>query len=375
MLLNRVINGLKRPFIGSNKLNQVIFFVTSTCNLKCNTCFNWAGLNKPTDLKVDEIEKVSRNLPRFNVLLLSGGEPFLRRGLADVIRLFRKNNGISFLGIPTNGAFPEIVVAEVQKLAEIDPKLVVNIYFSIDGLENFHDDSRGIKGSFEKTLETLRQVSRLRSKYKNLTVNINTVLTSESISGIPDLIEFVKSKGPGLIDGHYFEIVRGSPQEPFLKVIPQEEVENLYESKILPYQEALYRERGGGGIPGFLLAKLAIANLACQYRIQFRNFSRGDYWPMPCTAGRSMAVIDADGKLRACELRKPIADLRAEGYDFKRFMNSIRAKNEIRKIHDEKCFCTHGCFITESMYKSRKIVFLDLPLLFLKNLFSHSLWI
>nr|MBA3439962.1 hypothetical protein [Pyrinomonadaceae bacterium] len=45
------------------QLGTVIFFITSRCNARCETCFYWQELNRPGDLTFAQIEKVSRTMP------------------------------------------------------------------------------------------------------------------------------------------------------------------------------------------------------------------------------------------------------------------------------------------------------------------------
>src|SRR3990170_2938239 len=55
--------------------SYVIFHVTSLCNSRCITCFNWKNLNKKDELKLDEIGKVSEKMEHIGYLTLGGGEP------------------------------------------------------------------------------------------------------------------------------------------------------------------------------------------------------------------------------------------------------------------------------------------------------------
>src|ERR1044071_8867084 len=89
------------------KLSMLIYFVTSHCNAKCRTCFYWEELNQRGDLSFDQVTKVSRSMPRFTDLWLSGGEPTLRPDLSEIIDLFVANNGITRISFPTNGLQPE----------------------------------------------------------------------------------------------------------------------------------------------------------------------------------------------------------------------------------------------------------------------------
>ena len=96
-----------RTFRPEKRLKLVIFFITSVCNAKCRTCFYWEELNQRGDLTWDEIQKLSGTMPHFTDLWLSGGEPMLRRELADILHLFYINNGIRWVNLPTNGLLPQ----------------------------------------------------------------------------------------------------------------------------------------------------------------------------------------------------------------------------------------------------------------------------
>ena len=62
------------------------------------------------------------------------------------------------------------------------------------------------------------------------------------------------------------------------------------------------------------------------YETQYMNYANRTKWKMPCTAGQTSIVIDYNGDVRVCELRKPIGNLRKQGMDFQRFWNSIERK-------------------------------------------------
>src|SRR6266568_8284797 len=85
------------------RLGTVILFVTSRCNAFCRTCFYHAELNQPGDMTFAQIEKISSTMPPITDLWLSGGEPTLRRDVAEIIDTFVGNNGVRRLIIPTNG--------------------------------------------------------------------------------------------------------------------------------------------------------------------------------------------------------------------------------------------------------------------------------
>ncbi len=70
----------------------LVLFVNSICNLTCEHCFYWRSLNQRDDLSYEELERLSADLDPIENLNLSGGEPFLRKDVDRVVRLFVRNN-------------------------------------------------------------------------------------------------------------------------------------------------------------------------------------------------------------------------------------------------------------------------------------------
>src|SRR5438876_12106717 len=81
----------------------LILFINSICNLTCEHCFYWQNLNRRDDLTFAEMEQLSRDIGRVEILNLSGGEPFLRPEFAEIVSLFVANNGAKQVYVPTNG--------------------------------------------------------------------------------------------------------------------------------------------------------------------------------------------------------------------------------------------------------------------------------
>ncbi len=374
--MSRVLNIAKALWktFERNELQSIIFFVTSACNLRCSHCFNWQNLNRQEDLRLEEIEKISVNLPRFGCLLLSGGEPFLRKELPDIIRLFYKNNNIDAVIIPTNGTLTSVMVPMMRTILTISAHLNVSVCFSLDGLAEFHDSVRGMKGSFEKNLTSIKMLGALKREFGNLSINITSVITAHNMNELRKLRDFIFAQGDNFIEMHYFEIVRGSTPEPAVKDINGTQLKDLFENTILPSQEAQMRKlkKAGYGFLAPLIAKIEMSMVNRRYKMQYENLCQGKRWGAKCQAGSSIIVIDSSGNLSACEERPALVNTGEINYDIKNFLNSNEFHGELEDIRNSGCSCTHSCFLTESMLKSPKLVFLAWPLLFLKSLVKSS---
>src|SRR5687767_12784596 len=103
------VRWLRRAFFPAGLPIQLTFFVTSVCNAKCAHCFYGDQLNQPLEreLTLAEIDRIARGLPRQLWVAFGGGEPFLRRDLAEVAGVFFEHNEPRMLTVVTNGLNPD----------------------------------------------------------------------------------------------------------------------------------------------------------------------------------------------------------------------------------------------------------------------------
>jgi Fe-coproporphyrin III synthase len=351
------------------RLGTVIFFVTSVCNAKCRTCFYWEELNRRGDLTWDEIRRLAASMPAFSDLWLSGGEPMLRRELTDIVHLFHTQNGVRWVNLPTNGLLPERTAEWTARICEENPELQLDLNVAMDGLGEMQDAIRAVPGNFAKTLETLEALQPCRRKYPRLRVNINTVICSENFEKVMDIAEFVKAHCA--VDGHYFNIIRGAAKDPALKQIPKHRLAALYRDL-----QAVYAYYAGGvlkrrsGVAQKVAAVYYHGTLALHNKIQLENLAEPHPWPMPCTAGETSIVIDYNGDVRSCELRGKLANLREYDCDFEKFWQAQERKEDLAAIVQDQCWCTHICFIHDSLRHSPKVLLYDIPVTYLESKFS-----
>jgi Fe-coproporphyrin III synthase len=364
--IKRIYRSLAEP----KRLKTVIFFVTSACNAKCRTCFYWQELNHQGDLTWDELQSLSRTMPRFTDLWLSGGEPMLRNQLTEIVHLFCVNNGIRWVNLPTNGLLPERTAEWIERILVENPELRLDLNVAMDGLHEMQDSLRAVPGNFNRTLETLSAVQGCRRRFARLRVNVNTVICSENFDHIPDIAEFVKAHCE--VDGHYFNIIRGNAKDSALKSIPSERLPALYRHiqgiyhhyapNILKRLEGIERIVGEAYYEG---------TMAFHNKLQLENIDSPHPWPMPCTAGETTLVIDYNGDVRACELRGKLANLRDFDCDFREFWLAQTRLDELDSIVRDQCWCTHICFIHDSLRHSKKALLYDVPVAYLESKFGN----
>jgi len=352
------------------RLGTVILFVTSRCNAFCKTCFYWEELNRPGDLTFEQVQKVSRTMPPITDLWLSGGEPSLRRDVPEIIDTFVKNNGVSRVIIPTNGLAKSLIYRIVDSALQDHPGLDLYLNVALDGYGTTHDRIRAVPGHWEKTLDCISSLYPLKDKYADrFRLNVNTVICAENYTEIDKLSGYVWELR---LDGHYFNIIRGEAQAgDEIKKVPPEILPDLYRRAgelTRRYGNRMFQD--DDALTRFIKNIAYAGSITTHYRTQAANFAQKSAWPMPCTAGETTAVIDYNGDVRACELRQKFASLRDYDYDFGALWSDGARQTELAAIDGGKaCWCTHVCFIHDSMRHSRKALLYDVP----KNYLSGAL--
>jgi Fe-coproporphyrin III synthase len=364
--LRNALRSFPVPWAGPRPLKLVIFFITSACNARCRTCFYWEELNRRGDLTWDEIEKLSRSMPPFSDLWLSGGEPMLRKELPEILHLFYVNNRIRWTNLPINGLLPERTAEWVARICAENPELQLDLNVALDGLGEMQDSIRGVPGNFEKTLQTLEGLQPCRQRFPNLRVNINTVVCAENFDCVTEIAVYVWNNCA--VDGHYFNIIRGGAKEQALKHIPVERLPALYREVQKVYARYAPRAvRRGRGLGKKLAEAYYAGTLAFHNKVQLANLESPHAWPMRCTASETSLVIDYNGDVRACELRSKLGNLRDFDCDFAEFWAALPRVEEAARITQDQCWCTHVCFIHDSMRHSPKALAYDVPLAYLQS--------
>jgi MoaA/NifB/PqqE/SkfB family radical SAM enzyme len=347
------------------RLNTVVFFVTSICNEKCRHCFYWEELNQRGDLTLDQIKKVSQTMPEITDLWISGGEPFMRKDLPEIIETFYRNNHVRWINLPTNGLFKNRVHEWLDRILDRCPQLHIDLNVSLDGFRETHERIRGVPGCYEKTLDMLQSLPPLVGMHRQqLRVNVNTCLNGDNCMELIEFMKYVFEELP--VDGQYLQLIRGNPMDPGMKTIPLRALREIYDFARVLYEK--YSERMFSHLGGLSkgLAKTAyVGTLALHNKIQYANYLESTRWPMACTAGETFCVIDYNGDVRACELRGKLANLRDYGYDFSKFWADLRRQKELDQIVCDQCWCTHVCNIHDSLRYAPKVLLYDIPATFI----------
>ena len=296
----------------------ITLFVTSQCNAKCGHCFYWENLNQNNDLKFREMQTLSDSLERVDVLLISGGEPFLRKDLPEICELFFENNNLGQVNIPTNGLQPKKTHDMLLKTLQFSGGRPVHLSLSIDGTEKVHDAVRAVPGNFKKAVETFKAVLPLQDQFPNLRLRVNTTVLNHNFE---DLFEFFETHGdhfPGANTPSY-SLLRSTPYDKSMLLPDAVDLRDLYE----------HRNRTTPGVRSFLsrlldriIFDLSLETLRLETQV------------VPCEAGRIQGVVEDNGNVRHCELLPAIGNLREAS--FEEIWDSDHARAERQKNRQQR---------------------------------------
>lgn len=338
-----IMNG-KNP-----RLRYLIFYITSRCNMRCEHCFYVDELNRREEMPLNEIERIARSLDSLSFLRVTGGEPYLRKDLPEVLQAFYRYSGTRRMGIITNGSRPDWVERSVARLFELCPDLALDIGVSIDGLEAEHNAIRRFPGAFQKARETVAVLHALQPRFPRLSTSIVMTVTSRNEMHLDALYDEISSWG---VDRLSVNHVRGKVHDPSLLSVSRERYMQFAERC-----ERYHLDRDRSWKAGIQRAKNRLT------RRTIERVARGELSEIPCLAGSAIGVLYSDGAVALCEMmdRELPAQNGAEGanpmlgnirdadYDFYRIWRSENTARCRRWIAATRCSCTHECFLTASI--------------------------
>lgn len=127
--------------------------LTYRCPMRCQMCNIWKNpTNRQEEIKAADL----RSLPQLKFINLTGGEPFIREDLDEIVEECYKHS--PRIVISTSGWFEDRVVALAKKFPNI------GIRISIEGLSQKNDELRGHAGGFDKGLRTLLTLKHMGLK-------------------------------------------------------------------------------------------------------------------------------------------------------------------------------------------------------------------
>ena len=343
ILASRNLTNIKNIFIcivravfKYGKPIQIIQYVTSRCNLRCDHCFYKETLDKkdPGELPVIDLVNSAKQSGPLLWYSLAGGEPFLRKDFSEIVNGVKKGASPQIISLPTNGWYTERTYISTLKILQRLKTGLFVIFFSLDGYEESHDKIRG-ENSFKKLCKTYDKLKLLAKIYPRLHLNLVITVQNYNKNLFPALIKKLYDKfEPTSISINLFrhhEI--NSP-----KIDP--EIIDAYEKAFQEYDKI--RVKNNYGIFGSFFLK-------AKERVQkdlILTVSKKEKFVTHCTAGNLSYVGMEDGSLKPCEILKDKIGNFSDKKNINELYDSKEAINLRKFITNTKCKCTYECAMT-----------------------------
>lgn len=180
-----------RAVLTKNSPFYIQYYINSRCNLMCKQCNIVESNSDVAEAGLTEIERIADNLVRIGagVVLLTGGEPFLRKDLPDIVRIFvsRKLN----VRLQTAG----MKVASTDMLARCVEAGARDINVSLDSLVSAKQDYiNGVPGSWKGAIRTIANISQIFPG-SGAVCSFGCVLSRYNFLEIPGILEFATRIG------------------------------------------------------------------------------------------------------------------------------------------------------------------------------------
>mgnify|MGYP001582843625 CR=1 FL=1 len=225
-------------------------------------------------------------LPKMVFTNITGGEPFVRKDLPEIVEVLRKKS--RRIVISTNGYFSDRIIALCRKYPDI------GIRISIEGLAKVNDEIRGTADGFDRSLRTLLELRSLGIK------DIGFAMTAQDLNCDDIVPLYLLARGLGyefatasLHNSHYFHKA-------------DNKIENI--------------EKINSELKKIIKLMLGSKKMKDWFRAYFNygliNYIKGNERLLPCEMGQDGFFLDPDGDVLACN-----------GMDEKQSMGNLREKS------------------------------------------------
>jgi MoaA/NifB/PqqE/SkfB family radical SAM enzyme len=309
---------------------SVVVSVSYRCNSRCKTCDVWRKGGEEMDL--EEWRQVFRHLGHAPFYLtFTGGEPFLRADLPDLVAAGAELCRPGVITIPTNGLLTRRIVDGVARICASAPGVQIGLNLSLDEVGERHDEIRGVPGNWKRALETWEGLKALQAEYDNLVLSTHTVVSKYNVDRIYDVVEGLAPLAP----------------DSYITEVAEERVElDTVGWDITPAAAqyapiADYLSARARAVPARGLARVTQAFRAQYYQLA-KKVLQQQRQVIPCQAGWASGHIAPNGDVWTCCIRaEPVGNLRQTGYDLRPlWFEEVGALRRLRRsIAAGECAC------------------------------------
>ncbi len=169
-------------------LHELWLHTNNSCNLACTHCLVSSGPGEAPGLPSEELKRMIQEALTMGVerFYMTGGEPFLRSDIYELIRLITEENGRELIILTNATLFRGPRGAGLASLSRERVKFQV----SVDGASPETNDPIRGAGTFEKALDGASVLANL-----GFDVSLTSVVTRQNLRELPELTRLAATHG------------------------------------------------------------------------------------------------------------------------------------------------------------------------------------
>jgi len=339
--LSHVINNV---YFKKTEPISIVHFLTNRCNARCSFCF--IDFDDPNtfknELSLKEIDELTKSLG--NSLLnvnLTGGEPFARKDIIEIAKLYIKNTTIQSMYVTTNGSLPDRIENFAKTLTDFDKQIQLTFQISIDDLPNEHDRVRKIDKLFDNCIDSYQ---KLKSLGERVAPVVSITVSHENCDNIENIYNYLTETCK--IDSLKCTIVRdeGVYSTPIHK---KEKIFKAYSWLTNKIKNSTKQKKINNYNLKSIQGKLHNKKDEISWKLIKQMYLKKKYIS-PCHAGSLFGIISSAGLVYPCEILedKVLGNLRDNDMNFMKIWKNSITKDTKNFILDTNCNCTYECALT-----------------------------
>ncbi|MGM9842609.1 MAG: radical SAM/SPASM domain-containing protein [Muribaculaceae bacterium] len=290
--------------------------VTYRCPMRCKMCNIW---NNPTKVSEEFKPELLKKLPQVNSVNITGGEPFVREDIEEIVNVLRKKT--KRIVFSTSGFFSDRIIALARKYPDLGFRI------SIEGLSCKNDELRGREGGFDKGLRTLLELRRMGVKDIGFGITVSNNNSEDML--------------------HLYELNRNLKMQFATASFHNSFYFHKYDNKVTNVDEvcANFDE---------LIQRLMKENspkswLRAFFNLGLINYIKGGRRMLPCEAGSENFFVDPYGNVLPCNGMEEDCwfDTMGNLHDVSDFME-IWNSEKAQQVREKVANCPKSCWMIGS---------------------------
>ena len=290
--------------------------VTYRCPMHCKMCNIWANPTQPSEEFAPELLE---KLPRMHSVNITGGEPFIREDIEEIVKILRKKT--DRIVFSTSGWFSDRIIALAKKYPDLGFRI------SIEGLSVKNDELRGRQGGFDKGLRTLLELRRMGVK----DIGFGITVSNNNSGDMLDLYELNKNLK--------MEFATASFHNSFYFHKYDNQVTNLDEV-CANFDELIQR---------LMKEKSPKSWFRAFFNLGLINYVRGGRRMLPCEAGSENFFLDPYGNILPCNGMEERCWFASMGNLKEATFDEIWNGPQAAAVRDKVAHCPKNCWMIGSV--------------------------